>query len=224
MGHNLLGILVTFAFVFIVLVLSAIAGKKVDNEVSRKIVHIGVANCWWISMYFFDSPVSASIPPVFFIFFNFFSARHNIVKSMERGQEKGGAGYGTVYYPVSLLVLSVLCFSGLAPLYIGAVAVSCMGYGDGFAALIGRKFGKHKVNLKTGAQKSVEGCATMFVISFASSTAILSYENIANAIIISFLIALFGTFTELFTPDGYDNLTVPLGIAFFTMILMGVMS
>jgi phytol kinase len=217
-NNNLSGILVSFGFVFLVLLISTLAvkvNKKVDVEISRKIVHIGVANWWWIAMYFFDSPLWASIPPIFFVVFNVISVKVQLVKSMERET----AGYGTVFYPVSLLILSIFCFSGLSQPYIGAIAVSCMGYGDGFAAVIGNKFGKHKFRLFS-AQKSLEGCIAMFVLSFVSSAAILWYNNISYTFIIAIFIAAVSTLLEMFTPNGYDNLTVPLGVGLFAYAIL----
>jgi phytol kinase len=217
MNHNLLGVIISFIFVFLVILISTFAklSKKFDAEASRKIVHIGVANYWWFAIYFFDSLFWALIPPVFFVIFNFISVKLNLVKSMERGSTE----YGTVFYPVSLLILSVFSFSGLSQPYIGAIAVCCMGYGDGFAAVIGRKFGKHKLKF-WGTQKSIEGCLSMFIISFASSAAILSYYNIAFAFVYAILIAAAGTCLEMLTPDGYDNLTVPLGVGLFAYIII----
>ncbi|MDR0222187.1 MAG: hypothetical protein LBI38_01440 [Oscillospiraceae bacterium] len=220
MNRNLLGIIIIFAFVFFVLLVSSLIGKKVSGEISRKIVHIGAANCWWIAARFLDSPVWASIPPIFFIVFNFISVKFNVVKAMERkGGKKGAAGYGTVFYPVSLLIIFIFCFSGSVRMYVGSLAVVCMGYGDGFAAIVGEKFGKRKFKFLT-ARKSAEGCAAMFAVSFVSSAAVLSRQNVAFAFAGAFLTATVATCLETFTPDGYDNLTVPLGVGLFARAVL----
>jgi phytol kinase len=199
------------------MVISTLAdkSKKVDKETSRKIVHIGVANCWWIAVYFFDSLIFASIPPIFFIVFNFMSVKFNIVKSMERESE----GYGTVFYPISLLILTIFCFGGISPLYVGSIAMCCMGYGDGFAAMIGSKFGKTKLKFLRG-RKSLEGCTAMFLVSFVSSAAILSYYGITLVFVYSAIIATAAACSEMLTPDGYDNLSVPLVVGLFTHIII----
>jgi phytol kinase len=218
MNHNILGVIITFAFVFMVIGISTLVAKLrkgADDELSRKIVHIGVANCWWIAMYFFDSPFWVAIPPVVFIVLNYISVKRKVFKAMERETE----GYGTVFYPISLLIISIICFSGFSPLYIGGISMSCMGYGDGFAALVGNKFGKRRFKL-WGNQKSLEGCITMFAVSFIASAAILLFHDIGFAFVYAAFIAIVATCLEAFTPNGYDNLTVPLGVGLFAHVII----
>jgi dolichol kinase len=79
------------------------------------------------------------------------------------------------------------------------VAVSCMLYlvlGDTFAALVGRKFGRHRFS-----EKSWEGSSTFFIVSFLSSLYFIGLP-------LSFLGALTATITEAYSDK--DNLTVPL--------------
>ena len=218
MNHNLLGLIITFAFVFAVLGVSALASKKAGKEISRKITHIGVANCWWIFIYFFDSPVWASIPLASFVVLNFFSVKFNLIKSIEREEGGGGgaAAYGTVYYPLSMLILTILAFGGHIDLYIGSIAVMCMGYGDGFAAVAGGRFGRHKLKFLK-SDKSLEGCVAMFAASFVSTGIILFCRDVdvIFALLKAVPIALAATVLEAVTPDGYDNITVPLGVGLF---------
>jgi phytol kinase len=220
MNHNLTGLIITFAFVFLIIGISTLVAKLnvgTNGEISRKIVHIGVANCWWISMYFFDSPLWASIAPAAFIILNFISVKRKIFKAMERET----TSYGTVYYPISLMILSIVCFSGTTPLYTGAIAMSCMGYGDGFAAVIGSKFGKHKFTIPfLNTQKSVQGCATMLIVSFTATLAILHFHNIPHPLIPAVFIAIVAAALETLTPDGFDNLTVPIGTGLFTHLIL----
>jgi len=219
MNQNIWGLIISFAFVFIVISISMVINlnKKIDVEISRKFVHIGVSNWWLIAMYYFDSPIWASIPPVFFIVFNIISNKFNLIKSMER--ERHINGYGTIFYPISLTILSMFCFSSLSYPYIGAISVLCMGYGDGVAAIIGKKFGRHNL-VFLSANKSLEGCIAMFAISFLSAAIILQLYGTSAIIINAILIACVSTCLEMFTPNGYDNLTVPIGVAVFAQIIL----
>lgn len=216
--NNILGLIVSYVFIFVVIGISTILQKKnvLKDEGARKFIHIGVAHWWIIAMFFFDNVYFAIIPPITFIILNYASYKMNLIKSMERG---GKGNLGTVYFPISLLILVLLTFTdviGASP-YIGAIGIFIMGYGDGLAAVIGKKYGKH--NLAFG--KSVEGSLTMFVVSFLVTFVILiRYGSIANALTVGLGVAIAATFIELFTPKGLDNLTVPLGTALFAFILL----
>lgn len=79
------------------------------------------------------------------------------------------------------------------------IAVSCMLYiilGDTFAALVGKKFGRHKFR-----EKSLEGSFAFFIISLLSSLYFIGFP-------LSFLGALTATITEAYSDK--DNLTVPI--------------
>ena len=55
---NLLGIILSFIYVFIVLGLSTLLQKRgLSAEGSRKLVHIGVSNWWLIAMFCFNNVV-----------------------------------------------------------------------------------------------------------------------------------------------------------------------
>ena len=77
--------------------------------------------------------------PVIFVVLNYYSNRKDLIKSMER---EGDSNLGTVYFPISLIVLILLTWDGGLLgggnlKYLGAVGSLIMGYGDGFAAIIG---------------------------------------------------------------------------------------
>jgi dolichol kinase len=93
-------------------------------------------------------------------------------------------------------------------------AILMWGFGDAAAALIGKRFGKHKVlRFKhVDHKKSWEGTAAMSVVAFAFGLASLMIvgnipiENCLPAVIIA---APLAAITELFTKNGYDTVTVP---------------
>lgn len=216
--NNIWGLIVSYVFIFVVIGISTVLQKKqvLKDEGARKFIHIGVAHWWIIAMVFFDSVYFAIIPPITFIILNYASYKMNLIKSMERG---GKGNLGTVYFPISLLILVLLTFTdviGASP-YIGAIGILIMGYGDGLAAVIGKKYGKHPLAFG----KSVEGSLTMFIVSFIVTFVILiRYGSLASALLVGLGVAIAATFIELFTPKGLDNLTVPLGTAMLAFVLL----
>ena len=79
---------------------------------------------------------------------------------IKSGVTDAGHALGLVYYAG---IWTLLIFLLPDKLWIVGVAVGAMVYGDGFASLIGQKYGRHHFNL-TGDVKSVEGSLTMFIM------------------------------------------------------------
>lgn len=215
--NNLIGILISFVFVFAVIGLSTLLSNKglLDGEGSRKFIHVAVCNWWIIAMLTFDTALWACFVPLMFVFINYFSYRRNIFKAMERN---GSAGdLGTVYYAISLLVLAYLTFTYHVA-YIGAIGILIMGYGDGFAALIGKKYGKYSFK-KYGLDKSLEGSLT--VLAFALLISLLFFGLFAPSqlLIKTLAIGIAATIIELISPNGFDNLTLPLVVSALAMAL-----
>ena len=74
--NNLLGIGVSIVFMAVVLGLSMVV-QKLGNEVSRKFVHIGLSNIWFIYMLFIDNIIVACILPACFVVINSLSYKFN---------------------------------------------------------------------------------------------------------------------------------------------------
>ena len=95
-----------------------------------------------------------------------------------------------------------------------ALAIVPMVYGDGFAALIGQKFGKVKYTV-FGGTKSLEGSLTMFVITSVMSVFVwMVFTSIGCTmpefnIVYILMISAVATICEAFSYGGIDNLTVP---------------
>ncbi|MBU5590262.1 hypothetical protein KQI89_00630 [Clostridium sp. MSJ-4] len=219
--NNLWGILISILFVLLVIGLSSLLTNRniISGEGSRKFIHIGVSNWWIIAMLFFDNHYYASIVPAIFIVINYLSYKQNLFKAMERGG--GKEDLGTVYFAVSLLILSFLTFQKSTTPLIGAMGILVMGYGDGFAAVVGSKFGKHKYYIGNN-KKSIEGSLTMLIVSFIVSFTILNIYGIINGVSISLLISVIATLVEAVSPLGLDNITVPIisSALFYASILI----
>lgn len=219
--NNIVGIFVSIFFVFLIVGISSLLTKfkLLSNEGSRKFIHVGVSNWWIIAMIFFNSNIYAAIPPTLFVIVTYISYKKQVFKAMERDGSKNDLG--TVYFSLSLLILALITFKNTEFSYIGALGVLIMGYGDGLAAIIGVKYGKHKFKV-LGNEKSFEGSLAMFLFSFIVSVVILYTFNPINIIFFSLIIAIVSTALEAFSPYGFDNLTVPLGTSLFYYLLIGL--
>jgi phytol kinase len=213
-----LGFALSYGFIFLVIGISTLLQnlKVFGEEGARKFIHIGVSNWIIIAMiYFKDNVWAAIIPPVTFIALNYLSYRMNLIKAMERG---GKGNLGTVWFPVSLLVLVALSFGfDAVPVHAALIGILVMGYGDGLAAVIGTAYGRHPLIFG----KSVEGTAAMFVASFVVTAVALLVVAPAGWLLSALVVALFATAIELVTPKGLDNLSVP-GVAFLAYMLISL--
>ncbi len=211
MGSNLTGIILSFIFIFGLIGVSTLGRQQhlLSSEGSRKLIHIGVCHWWLIAMVFFDSPAWASVIPASFLGLNYWSYKTNLFSAMER--RKGHGDLGTVYYPISLLILALLSFGPLEP-YFGALGILLMGYGDGWTAVVGEKWGENRFTLGAGT-KSLEGTLTMFLVSLGISMRFFWVFTPNGLLFKSLVTALAATALEAFSPLGLGNLTVPLGVS-----------
>lgn len=188
-----------------------------DPEIVRKIVHIGTGNvillAWWLNI-----PASVGITAsILASVLTLLSYRFPILPGIN---SVGRQSLGTFFYSVSFGIL-VACFWYLQQPQYAALGILVMTWGDGFAALIGQRFGKHKYKV-LGSQKSWEGSLTMILVSFlVSFLVLLSVQgNIWQTWIVSLIVAMVATALEAFSFLGIDNLTVPLGSAALAFFLI----
>ena len=93
------------------------------------------------------------------------------------------------------------------------------GIGDGFAALVGKKYGRHKIRFRyADHRKSVEGSLAMFVTSAVSIAAVLlihGHAGPAACVLVPIVGAGVSTFVEMITvtcPLAAMTVMVPLMI------------
>lgn len=181
-----------------------------EPEIVRKIVHIGTGNvilfAWWLQVPTWVG-IAASVVAAAIALLSYILPLFPGINSV------GRHSWGTFFYAVSIGLL-IAWFWPLEKPYYAAIGILIMAFGDGFAALIGRKFGKHPYQL-WGEKKSVEGSLTMAVISYAVTVLILcSVQGNSWQIWLTAIgVALLATVLEAFSKIGIDNLTVPVGSA-----------
>ena len=200
-ASDIIGLILVYGYIAILLIIS----EKVLNKYptfSRKFLHIMVGNVIFILPFFTSQFVITFLAAAPFILLTFLMSPYSPIKFNDR-ISTSGHGMGLVYYAISWTVLAFFYDQQ----WIIAVGIAAMSYGDGMAALIGEKFGKHKYNI-FGDKKSFEGSITMFLVLIVTLGIVLAYYNIftANFIIIP-VVALIATIFEGITPKGLDNIT-----------------
>ena len=203
--NNLIGIILATIYIVFVILTAKLVEKK-GKEASRKWIHIMLCNIWFIYLAFIDNIIAASILPAIFVVINTLSYKFNIIKLMERENKKDG--FGTIYYALSILVLSIATYYVKNPV-LATTGLFIMGYGDGLAAIVGKSVKSKKFTV-LGGEKSIAGSATMFIVSLIVSIISLFVLGTEMIIIKSVIIAIISTALEAVSIKGLDNITVPL--------------
>lgn len=220
--QNIYGLLLSIIYIFIILGIATLVAKfsKGASETSRKIVHILVGN-WVFITPFFTELWAVILVPFTFIIFNSLSLKYNLIPAMERNDDS----LGTVYYAISLFILSGAGFL-LGWRILPFIGILNMAYGDGFAAIFGQKWGKKKP-FSFAPKKSLVGSITVAIISFIVTFIVIIYFkdkenihglNLFTIIFISLLTGILSAFIELTGNKGCDNLTLPIGSGLFATL------
>lgn len=126
-----------------------------------------------------------------------------------------------------LAVCNTVCWGWLGDKYLGLACMYAWGVGDAFAALFGKKYGKHKIKWKfADPHKSVEGSAAMFLTSaVAVLCVLLAHHHLSTAayVILPVAGAAAATIVELVTPNGMDTVTCPTAAMVVMIPLMAIL-
>lgn len=204
MQDNVLALVYSFAFIIAVIALAFVLYRTIhlSSESVRKIIHIGVSNWVFILVWCFDDVRFAVVGPVAFIILNAIFVHSGAAGLLGMGDRR--RDNGLVYFPFSLLVMTLLYYRGLIQAHDVIAATLVMGYGDGLAALVGSKIGRHRYSV-LNASKSWEGTAVMLIVSIAVIAIFTPYPALKVLVM-----AVVATLFEALTPLGLDNITVPL--------------
>jgi phytol kinase len=191
-----------------------------DPEIIRKIVHIGTGNvillAWWLDIPAIIGITASIVASVVTLL----SYKFPILPGIN---SVGRKSLGTFFYSASIGVLIAWFWTLQQPQY-AVLGILIMTWGDGLAALIGQRLGKHQYKI-FGKQKSWEGSLTMTVVSFVICSLIFLgvQGNLWQTWVVSLAVALVATALEVVSFLGIDNLTVPIGsaaLAFFLSQLL----
>lgn len=204
---DLLVIIVAYVYVILIFLLSEFV-LDLPPSFSRKFLHIMVGNCVFL-MPFFVNPYNALFITVPFTILTFLLTEYSPIK-IDNSVTSSGHALGLLYYAATWTALIILF--PLDNLIIVALSIAAMCYGDGFAAVVGEKYGKHEYNI-SGDKKTFEGSFAMFISCVLSSMLIIGFYNLFGFASVPFdllivgVIALIATVIEGITPKGLDNVT-----------------
>ena len=212
----------TLAFILCVIPLAAIMMLarhflKIPDELFRKVLHcillIGyfpflfAFDTWWLSVTLVLGLMVVAYPilalcgklPAFSSFVN---------------ERKQGEFKSSLVLAMLMMALSITnCWGILGDRLLVLACIYAWGVGDAFAALVGKRFGKHKVKLPfADPRKSWEGSAAMFLCSVISVLTVLLFRGglaFGSCLLVAIPAAIVTTYVELITKGGLDTITCP---------------
>ena len=191
---------------------------KIPDELFRKILHFILLGAyfpvlygfwhWWMAVVFLLLLMAAVYPllalagriPAFTAFVN---------------ERRAGEFKSSMVLALSVMSFAIaLCWGLLGDKLLVLACVYAWGVGDAFAALVGKRYGRHKIRLKwADRRKSVEGSAAMFVCAVLSVLVTLYIRGglpAGSCLVIALAAAAVVTPVELCTKGGNDTVTCPL--------------
>ncbi len=200
----------TIGIVGFILVILEFVGRRFgfSPETVRKWIHVAVGHWVFLALLWLDHWYIAIVPLLFFALVNLLTLRKRI------GQMHGvdRPSYGTVYYPLALAGL-VLFFFERQPMALVAGSM-VLAWGDGLAALVGKRFGK-TFYVRGETKRSFEGSIALFLASFLVLTVTFLFygQPIWLAVSYGFLLANIAALIEAISYRDLDNLILPWTIA-----------
>lgn len=185
---------------------------RIPDELFRKILHcillgslpvfLFAFQIWWISA--LTSIGFAVVVYPILAFFERFHGFSRLTTERKHGELKASL---LLVFGMFAAVIAV-CWGWLGDRYLVLASIYAWGFGDAAAALIGKRYGVHKIG-----KKSMEGSAAMFLTSLCSVFVILLLRGGLSVVLcaaIAVVTAAASALSELWSKNGMDTVICPL--------------
>lgn len=201
---------------------------RIPDELFRKILHCILLGSLAVFVYGFEVWWHAAVCAVTFAvlvypalaWFERIKGYSELTTERKKGELKASL---LLVFGMFALVIGV-CWGWLGQRSLVLASVYAWGFGDAAAALVGKRWGRHKIRCRlTDGRKSVEGSAAMFLVSFLSVGTILLIRGGLPPVgwaVTSVVTALVSAAAELCSKDGYDTVICPLSAMAVLLPLM----
>ena len=220
MNPFLYGTIVTLLYITIAVGIMMLARHffTIPDELFRKILHFILLGAyvplcfafkeWWMATIFSLSLIIVLFPALFF------AGKIPLFSSFVNERKKGEFTSSMVFAVGMMALSTAVCWGIFGDRYLVLASVYAWGIGDALAALVGKRFGKHKIKWKLAdGKKSVEGSIAMFTCALVSVFSVLVLRggiSVPLCFIIAVLSAIACTFSELCAKNGLDTVVCPI--------------
>ncbi len=185
-------------------------------ESTRKLVHVAVGIAVSISPLYFRNSTAPMVLAGIFIILNLVALRQSVFTGLHG---TGRISYGTVFFPLSYLILVYFEWSRPLSLMVGLLMMT---FADTAGSIIGQRIpAPHRYQLWRDT-KSLEGSMAVFITAFVITLlasvlfATSALLTLGSKFIFSLLMAATVMLGEGISNRGSDNLSVPLLAALMT--------
>lgn len=189
--------------------------QDVYSELLRKSIHMAVALV--PSAAFFNITLTMGVLALGILFYTWTETMRlsgysvPMVTSITRLAGRGKAAEGMVMGPVTLAIGAMLALM-LYPDPVSTIAIYALAFGDGFASLVGRIWGK--IPLSFNSDKTVEGSFACFTAVFLVT--FIYFDNPLSAV----SVAVTAMLIESLSLGDMDNVVMPFGVGLVAGILI----
>ena len=205
---------------------------KIPKELFRKSYHIFCSLSIFILIHLFDHWYVAALASVvpfvlghIVILLSKKFPRFAFPRMKRNTPKKDELSWQTMYVSTSFVLLVSFCWGLLGPAwrYHAAVGIMGWGFGDALSAIVGKRFGKRKVNGPVfDPHKTIEGTSAgslaAFAAIFGTTMSFGAYPWQVN-MMISFVLAICTGVLELVCRKGLDNLVLPISIGLLSVFM-----
>jgi dolichol kinase len=240
---DIIAFIISFIVILMLVQINAAIEKsgKLSTVVTRKVIHTFAAPLWVLTWMLFSGSIFSRwlaiiVPLIFVLQFVMIGTgrteNEDFVRSMSRSGDPRELLGGTLYYAFLMVVIGILWFyvpadgNLLNATPLALIVFGCLAGGDGFADVIGRKYGGDKKFGIGGAEKTLAGIIGMFIGSFLFSVILVFFFSIEVAafsvvdlILPIIVVSLVATIIEAITPKGLDNLTITIVSIIMVLVL-----
>lgn len=204
---------------------------KIPDELFRKILHFILLGAYIPLVFSYETWWMATLLAVCMmaLFYPILAAAEKIPAfDAFLNQRRKGEIKNSMILALSMMVLSIfVCWGIFRDRYLVLSCVYAWGVGDAFAALVGKKYGKHKVRLRfADPHKSIEGSLAMLITSAIAVFIVLSLRggiDFVGCAVIALAGATVSMVVELCTKNGYDTFTCPFAAMIVILPLIRLM-
>ncbi|MBY9019680.1 MAG: hypothetical protein KGD67_01385 [Candidatus Lokiarchaeota archaeon] len=238
---DLLILLLTYIYVFATILIPVQLKKrdKITKFQARKAVHL-FAGLAVLTTPYYSWPWWAVILAASITILTLLSSKKSNVKQLkelydsigEEAEEKVGYLQGPFHYALSITLL-VTIFVIFAPdqMYFPISGILLMIISDTLASIIGKNYGKRKINLSwVNTTRSLEGSIAFFISGFVLCFFAFTFLGVSNpitqvhlslevALLYSLITSALATIIELVSPSTWDDLTIPIATVLCVFLL-----
>ncbi len=219
----LYGFIILLVYFLLAASLAMLARKllRMPRELFRKTLHLVLLFSLPVFLYAFPTWLLSALAAISFAAAIYpilaFGERFDGYSELLTQRKDGEIKRSLMLVFLMFAVIIGICWGWLGDRMLAVACIYAWGFGDGAAALVGKRFGRHYLQSRMiEGRKSLEGTLAMFFVSFFSVFIIMMFRgglNWQHCFVIALAAGAVSALVELFTLGGFDTVTCPMAAA-----------